>query len=395
MPVDTMVSASSCGQNDGMSIRSLWGRSRLGRRGRNGGSPAPVGLDRERADVWSELADAVAGLGEGRSPEAVLADAIGQLRRASRAERAVVWLDVAGEVRAGIVDPPEIAVTPRAQLPAESATCAAVRYGGDRLAVIEVTDPVLGAGASRLVREVATAAASLVQTVAVREALRHHVAVAKAQRDQLREARSDLVTRQNAERRRVASDIHDGCQQRVTVIAAKIGLIRTRMGRAGPDDIAEAARLRAELDRDIEDLVGALSAVTSGRIPPRLDQSGLAAALRRDVGGLPLRVEVTGDPGPLPRNVEQSAYFCCLEAVQNAARHSGGRTVQVSLRRESAALVFTVSDDGKGFDTQRAVQGTGLDNIRRRVDEHGGRFQLVASDGGTRLTGWLPLVGSA
>ena len=199
----------------------------------------------------------------------------------------MVWLDVAGQVRAEIVDPPGIAVAPRAQLPAESETCAAVRYGGDRLGVIELTGPALGAGASRLVREVATAAASLVHTVVVREALRHHVAVATAQRDQLREARSDLVARQNAERRRVASDIHDGCQQRVTVIAGKIGLIRTLVDRVGADDQAEAVRLRAELDGDIDDLVEALSAITSGRAPPRLDRSGLAAALRRDVRRAP------------------------------------------------------------------------------------------------------------
>ena len=67
----------------------------------------------------------------------------------------------------------------------------------------------------------------------------------------------------------------------------------------------------------------------------------------------------------------------------------------VSLRRERTALVFTVSDNGRGFDAQQAVGGTGLENLRRRVEEQGGRLQLVASDRGTRLTGWLPLGGSA
>jgi len=377
-----------------MSTKSVWVRLPAVWRGQIGRSPASADHDRERAEVWSELADAVAGLGEGRSPEAVLAAAAARLRRAAEAELAVVWLDVAGEVRAEIVDPPGIVVTPRAQLPAESETCAAVEYGGDRLGAIELTGSPLQTGVSRLVREVATAAASLVHTVVVREALRHNVAVATAQRDQLREARRDLVARQNAERRRVASDIHDGCQQRITVIAGKIGLIRTRMGRAGADDRAEAVRLRAELDGDIQDLVEALGAITSGRAPPRLDRIGLAAALRREVRGLPVQVEVTGDPGPLPGNVQETVYFCCLEAVQNAARHSGGRSVQVSLRREPAALFFKVVDDGTGFDVEQAVQGAGLDNIRRRVDELGGRLELVASSTGTRLTAWLPLVGS-
>ena len=74
-------------------------------------------LDRARADVWSELADAVAGLGEGRSPEAVLAAAVGRLRRATGAERAVVWLDVAGQVRPEIVDPPGIVVAAAGSAP--------------------------------------------------------------------------------------------------------------------------------------------------------------------------------------------------------------------------------------------------------------------------------------
>jgi signal transduction histidine kinase len=69
--------------------------------------------------------------------------------------------------------------------------------------------------------------------------------------------------------------------------------------------------------------------------------------------------------------------------------------VQVSLRRDDAVLVFEVSDDGKGFDAQQSVRGTGLDNIRRRVSERGGRLQVVASDSGTRLTGRLPLAGNS
>ena len=377
-----------------MSIRSLRVQSLVGWRGPDGRSLTSVGRDGARADVGSELADVVAGLGEGRSPETVLADAIARLRQATGAARAVVWLDIAGQVRPEIVDPPELTITPQAQLPAESPICAAIRYGGDRLGVVEVIGPALRDGTSARLREVATAAASLVHTLVVREALRLQVAVATAQREQLRQARSDLVARQNAERRRLAADIHDGCQQGITVIAGKIGLIRTLMDRSDRDDIAEAARLRAELDGDIDDLAGALTAITSGTSPPRLDRSGLTAALRRDAYGLALEVRVSGDPGPLPRALEECVYFCCLEAVQNAARHSGGRTVRVSLRREPDALVFSVRDDSRGFDVQQIGRGTGLDSLRRRVGEHGGELEVVGADAGTRVTGRLPLPGS-
>src|SRR5262245_52660305 len=143
-----------------MSIRSLWVQAPVRLRSPTGRSPTPAGLARGRSDVWSDLADAVAGLGEGRSPQTVLADAVGRLREAVGAERAVVWLDIGGQVRPEIADPPGLAVAPRAQLPAESETCAPVRYGGDRLGVLEITGPVLRDGTPTWVREVASAAAS-------------------------------------------------------------------------------------------------------------------------------------------------------------------------------------------------------------------------------------------
>ena len=226
-----------------MSIRSLWAQSPQTWRGLERSDRRQQSGDNwERADVWSELADLVAGLGAGRSPEAVLADGR-SLSCGGPPELRGLWSGSTLPARSGQRPStgPASPSRPRAQLPAESED---VRGGAVRRRVgsASSSSPARSPepATSRLVREVATAAASLVHTLVVREALRHHVAEATAQRDQLRDARSDLVSRQNAERQGVASDIHDGCQQRVTVIAGKIGLIRALVDRAGPDDTSRS-----------------------------------------------------------------------------------------------------------------------------------------------------------
>ena len=72
--------------------------------------------------------------------------------------------------------------------------------------------------------------------------------------------------------------------------------------------------------------------------------------------------------------MEAAAYFCCLEAVQNAAKHSGAATIRVELRAEPGSLVCVIEDDGVGIRAGRAVSaGSGLANMRDRVESVGGR----------------------
>jgi signal transduction histidine kinase len=85
-------------------------------------------------------------------------------------------------------------------------------------------------------------------------------------------------------------------------------------------------------------------------------------------------------------------YFCCLEALQNAALHAGaGAKVMISVRLEEAALVLEVADDGCGFAQGQPPQG-GLRRISDRVDALGGRLEIESEPGqGTRMWGRLPL----
>jgi len=84
-------------------------------------------------------------------------------------------------------------------------------------------------------------------------------------------------------------------------------------------------------------------------------------------------------------------YFCCLEALQNAAKHSEASRVAVRLWREPGRLAFSVADDGRGFDPAQTSMGTGVQGMADRIAALGGTLELRSSPGvGTTVTGRIP-----
>jgi signal transduction histidine kinase len=94
-----------------------------------------------------------------------------------------------------------------------------------------------------------------------------------------------------------------------------------------------------------------------------------------------------------PASVEAAAYFCCLEAVQNAAKHSGAARIRLALRTEDdGSLVFAIVDDGAGFDPRTNQRGSGLANMRDRIEAVGGTLAVTSEPAaGTRIEGRIPL----
>jgi signal transduction histidine kinase len=107
----------------------------------------------------------------------------------------------------------------------------------------------------------------------------------------------------------------------------------------------------------------------------------------------PLRVRVDADGiGRYPPDIEAAVYFCCLEAVQNAAKHAGaGASVDIRLSRQDGRLDFRVEDHGAGFDPRTAT-GRGLANMRDRIGAAGGDIDIASAPGsGTTVSGRLPV----
>jgi signal transduction histidine kinase len=88
-------------------------------------------------------------------------------------------------------------------------------------------------------------------------------------------------------------------------------------------------------------------------------------------------------------------YFCCLEALQNSAKHASARSASIAVSNGGSDLRFEVRDDGTGFDPERQAAGRGLTNMHDRLVAVGGSLVVESHPGrGTRVAGTIPLTTS-
>jgi signal transduction histidine kinase len=204
---------------------------------------------------------------------------------------------------------------------------------------------------------------------------------------ELRSSRARIIEAGDAERRRIERDIHDSAQQRL--VALRINLALTGEHLQGHDQRAAVDRL----GRDVEEAIDDLRNVAGGVYPAALTDRGAVAALRAAGrnAALPVTVEDRGIGRHAPQ-IEATVYFCCLEALQNAAKHAGaGASATVWLARADGGVAFGVEDDGGGFSHDTVQRGHGLTNIADRLSASGGTLALDSARGrGTRLSGWIP-----
>jgi signal transduction histidine kinase len=244
----------------------------------------------------------------------------------------------------------------------------------------------------RVLAELARQLGLALHNVRLDSALQASLDELRHQAEELRASRARIVAAADAERRRIERNLHDGAQQRLVALAVKLGLAR-RLADADPD---QTRGMLDELREELRDAVDELRNLAHGIYPPLLMDQGLAAALGSAAqrATIPTQVEA-GSLGRYPSEVEAAAYFCCLEALQNAMKHAGPEaTVVVRVWEEAGALRFVVTDDGAGLDPAAKATGTGFVNMRDRLGAIGGSLRVESSPGaGTSVLGVLPLTG--
>jgi signal transduction histidine kinase len=132
--------------------------------------------------------------------------------------------------------------------------------------------------------------------------------------------------------------------------------------------------------------------LAQGVYPALLETHGLIEALRSAARRSPGPVTVRGEVSRYPPDTEAAVYFCCLETLQNVAKHAGrGATAMVRLWEDGATLRFQTEDTGIGF-TPNGTRGHGLVNMRDRLAAVGGTVTLSSRPGvGTVVRGCIPL----
>jgi signal transduction histidine kinase len=346
-------------------------------------------------DVLSRFSETVSGSFAAEELPARMARVLAE---GTGAEWSQVWLVVGDRPRLAATWPPA-ATRERAageslegQVPGRRSR--EVRHGGQVLGVLVVQERENGPLTSveeRLFEGLARQAGPVLRGARLRAQLELRRAELSARADELRGSRERLVDLQDAERRLLERDIHDGAQQHLVALAVNLRLAQTLAERS-PE---RADAILAGQEQAAVDAVDTLVHLSRGIYPRLLADRGLAPALRQAVVSSPVPVRVI--PHGVRRHspaVEAAAYFCCLEAVQNAAKHSGATMIHVDVIDEAGSLQCVVEDDGAGFDARTTTAGTGLTNMRDRIEAVGGTLAIQPTPGrGTRIVVLLPTAG--
>ncbi|MFE9453421.1 sensor histidine kinase [Streptomyces sp. NPDC006739] len=197
------------------------------------------------------------------------------------------------------------------------------------------------------------------------------------------------------ERARISAELHDVVTHNVSVMVIQTGAAR-KMLKTSPGE-AEEALLAAEAGgrvamAELRNQLGLLSAAQrdgeSAALHPQPGLHDLPALIERvSAAGLPVKLDVSGNPRPLPPGADLAAYRVVQEALTNVLRHTANAATAVTIHWGDE-LVITISDNGPGTDGN---WGRGLLGLRERLALYGGEFAAgPCPEGGWRVRAVLP-----
>jgi signal transduction histidine kinase len=332
--------------------------------------------------VLSEFAEQMAA---SYSTEDILPRMVEILAEGTGAQAAEVWLRVGDELHlaassVGHAEPvaplrciggvlPEFEVAARA---------AAVTHQGDLLGALVVrrrADDPLTPTEGSLLSDLASRAAPVIRNVGLVE--------------DLRASRQRIVAAQDERAKVLERNLHDGAQQQLVALAVRLRLADSLVGK----DDEGAHEMLAQVQQEATSALENLRDLAHGVFPPLLADKGLAAALEAQARRSPVEVRVDADGvDRYSQEVEAAIYFSALEAIQNVAKYAEATCAIIRLRAEPGSLVFSIEDDGRGFNAMRTRKGAGLQNMSDRLAALGGTLEVRSEPcAGTEVIGRIPV----
>ena len=190
-----------------------------------------------------------------------------------------------------------------------------------------------------------------------------------------------LLAAQEAERARIARDLHDDIGQRLAVLAITIPPLKELLS----NSLSEAARLSLDtFETRLGDIAADVQALSRQLHPPNLVYVGLESAMRTfctgltDQKGVDIDLQFHDVPASVPPDVSLCLFRVLQESLHNAVRHSGSERFEVGLRGTGDTVELTVRDEGVGFDVEAAARGVGLGltSMRERLKLVGGELLI-------------------
>ncbi len=209
-----------------------------------------------------------------------------------------------------------------------------------------------------------------------------------------------LIHAQEAERARLARELHDDLSQSLALLAVELDMF----GRKPPATSSEVSERMRDLSEQVKNLSSSVHRLSHELHPAKLEQLGLAAAVRglcRELGAarnLAIEFEAQAVPRVVPDEIALCLYRIVQEGLQNIIKHSGSATAKVQLMSIENELCLIISDQGCGFDSTVATDdgSLGLVSMRERVRLVRGQISVESRKGeGTRIKVQIPLGGWA
>jgi signal transduction histidine kinase len=213
--------------------------------------------------------------------------------------------------------------------------------------------------------------------------------------DSLRTLSTRLLQLQDEERRNIARELHDSTGQVLAALGMNLAAIQLESKKLSPG--AETAV--SESMELVRTTLKELRTISYLLHPPLLDEAGLQSALRWFVQGFSERSKIAVDLqlppnlGRPAREIETAIFRIVQESLTNIHRHSGSMSASITITREPRFIKVEIVDQGKGMDAQStrpATIGIGIQGMKERARQLGGRLEIQSSPTGTTVTAILP-----
>ena len=214
-----------------------------------------------------------------------------------------------------------------------------------------------------------------------------------------RELSRHVLRVRDEERRKLARELHDSAGQLLTALDLELSSLEIEHQKGAAvvnGKLAMSKELVQQLQREIRTTSYLLH-------PPLLDEAGLVSALSWYVQGLNQRsglqteLEIADDFGRIPRDLELVVFRLVQESLTNIHRHSGSKTAFIRVTRDDATICIEIRDEGKGIPAKklREIQvggsGVGVQGMRERLRQYGGKLSIESSEAGTRVVAAIPI----
>ncbi len=277
----------------------------------------------------------------------------------------------------------------------EQIRVAPVSHAGELLGLIVVERSAEASGFSeeddRVLSDLARQVGLALHNSQLDTALQTTLDEVRKQADALRESRARIVASGDAERRRIERNLHDGAQQHLVALAVNLRLTRDII----VDDADAGLEMLDQLAGEVQETIQELRALAHGIYPPLLVDSGLVEALRAAANRNPLPVDISAEGDRALPGGDRGGGVLLLPrgAAERGEARTGRAAWACASGRRREGCLFTVADDGPGFDPDRAQKGHGYTNMTDRLGAIGGTVRWESEIGkGSVVRGSVPLV---